>query len=219
MTLTEDSASSIEMSVRTELTAGLGALGIDAQCAPPLLAYLAILLRWNCTYNLTAIKEPQAMVQRHLLDSLAIHPYLTADRLADLGSGAGFPGIPLAIANPALQVDLIESNGKKVRFLREVIHRLGLTNVEVIQRRIEATVPPHRYPCLVARALCALAPLVSLCSGLLRPSGQLLAMKGIYPTQEIAALPPSWSVAAVHPIAVPGLNEQRHLVVLTPPRS
>ena len=219
MTLTEDSASSIEMSVRTELTAGLRALGIDGQCATPLLAYLAILLRWNLTYNLTAIKEPQAMVQRHLLDSLAIHPYIATDRLADLGSGAGLPGIPLAIANPTLQVDLIESNGKKVRFLREVIHRLGLTNVEVIHRRIEATAPPHRYACLVARALCALAPLVTLSSSLLRPSGQLLAMKGIYPTQEIAALPPSWSVAAVHPIAVPGLNEQRHLVVLTPPRS
>ena len=214
MTLGEDGVFNSQTPAHLELTAGLAALDINPHCAPTLLAYLTILLRWNRSYNLTAIKDPQAMVQRHLLDALAIHHYIDAQRLADLGSGAGVPGIPLAIACPTVQVDLIESNGKKVRFLREVVRCLYLANVQVIHNRIEAIDAPQRYDCLVARALCTLARLVTLSAGLLRRPGQLLAMKGVYPAEEIAALPPLWSIAAVYPLTVPGLNEQRHLVVL-----
>ena len=216
MTLGEDGEFSTQTPAHIQLTTGLAALGLDPECATTLLAYLTILLRWNHTYNLTAIRDPNAMVQRHLLDALSIHPHIKAQRLADLGSGAGVPGIPLAIAFPAVQVDLIESNGKKVRFLREVVYRLHLANVQVIHSRIEAVDAPQRYDCLIARALSTLAELVSLSAGLLRQSGQLFAMKGVYPAKEIAALPSFWSVAAVHRLTVPGLNEQRHLVVLRP---
>lgn len=216
MTLGEDAVFSAQTPAHIQLTTGLAALGLNPECASTLLAYLTILQRWNHTYNLTAITDPEAMVQRHLLDALSIHSYINAQRLADLGSGAGLPGIPLAIACPAMQIDLIESNGKKVRFLREVVYRLHLANVQVIHSRIETVDAPQRYDCLVARALSSLARLATLSAGMLRQTGQLFALKGVYPAEEIAALPPLWSVAAVHRLTVPGLNEQRHLVVLRP---
>src|SRR5437868_1004224 len=136
--------------LRPELEAGLRALGLDVALATPLLDYLALLARWNATYNLTAIRDPREMVAKHLLDSLAMHPYVddiarSGGALADLGTGAGLPGIPLAIAKPALRVSLVESNGKKVRFLREAIRKLGLANVEAVESRIEAFDAPGRF--------------------------------------------------------------------------
>src|SRR6478735_9783913 len=132
-------------SLRPELEAGLRALHLDAALATPLLAYLALLVRWNSTYNLTAVRDPREMVAKHLLDSLAMHPYVNdIVSLADLGTGAGLPGIPLAIAKPGLQVSLVESNGKKVRFLREAIRKLGLANAQAVESRIEAFDAPGR---------------------------------------------------------------------------
>lgn len=203
--------------LRAELDAGLATLGLDAALAEPLLVYLALLDRWNRTYNLTAIREPRAMVSLHLLDSLAMHPFVRdLGNLADLGSGAGLPGIPLAIAVPALQVTLVESNGKKARFLREATRTLGLGNLRVAESRSEALDEPGAFDAITARAMATLADLLAAGAHLLRPGGRLLAMKGARPDAEIDALPADWQVVASHPIAVPGLDAERHLVVVGP---
>jgi len=208
-------AAASDPALRAELDAGLAALGLDAALAAPLLAYLALLDRWNRTYNLTAIRDPRAMVSLHLLDSLAMHPFVRdLGNLADLGSGAGLPGIPLAIAVPALQVTLVESNGKKARFLREAARTLALGNVRVAESRAEALAQPGAFDAITARAMATLADLLAAGAHLLRPGGRLLAMKGVVPDDEIAALPPGWQVQAVHPLVVPGLAAERHLVVV-----
>ena len=205
--------------LRPELEAGLRALDLDAALATPLLDYLALLARWNATYNLTAIRDPREMVAKHLLDSLAMHPHVDAiaaagGSLADLGTGPGLPGIPLAIAKPGLRVTLVESNGKKVRFLREAVRKLGLMNVEVVESRIEAFDAPGRFDAITARALATLPLILELGGHLLRPGGVLLAMKGVVPEDEIAALPAGWHVSATHMMSVPGLDAERHLVVV-----
>ena len=201
--------------LRTELTAGLATLGLDADTlAPPLLAYLALLARWNKTYNLTAIRDPREMVAKHLLDSLAMHPFVDSGTLADLGTGAGLPGIPLALAKPALQVTLVESNGKKARFMREAVRQLGLGNARVVEARIEAFDAPGQFDAITARALATLPLILGLGGHLLKPGGKLLAMKGAYPADEIAELPIGWRLDSVHPLTVPGLNAERHLVIV-----
>ena len=200
--------------LRNELDAGLAALGLDPALAMPLLAYLALLDRWNRTYNLTAIRDPREMVGKHLLDSLAMHAYLGAGSLADLGAGAGLPGIPLAIAKPALQVTLVESNGKKARFLREAVRTLGLANARVAESRAESLDEPGAYDAITARALATLPLIIELGGHLLKPGGRLLAMKGAVPDDEIAALPAGWRVESVRPLTVPGLAAERHLVVV-----
>lgn len=205
--------------LRPELEAGLRTLGLDPAVATPLLDYLALLARWNATYNLTAIRDPRDMVAKHLLDSLAMHPHVDAiaaagGALADLGTGPGLPGIPLAIAKPGLRVTLVESNGKKVRFLREAVRKLGLANVDVVESRIEAFDAPGRFDAITARALATLPLILELGGHLLRPGGVLLAMKGVVPDDEIAALPAGWRVVATHMMAVPGLDAERHLVVV-----
>lgn len=197
------------------LRAGVATLGLDASLAPPLLAYLSLLDRWNRTYNLTAVRDPGEMVGKHLLDSLAMHPYVRdIDTLADLGTGAGLPGIPLAIALPSLQVALVESNGKKARFLREAVRTLGLGNARVLESRAEAVDMPGAFDAITARALATLPGILAVGAHLLRPGGRLLAMKGVHPGDEIAALPAGWSVAASHVLAVPGVVGERHLVVV-----
>ena len=201
--------------LRSDLDAGLAALGIDpTTVAPPLLAYLDLLARWNRTYNLTAIRDPHAMLAKHLLDSLAMHAFVADGTLADLGTGAGLPGIPLAIAQPQLQVTLVESNGKKARFLREAVRQLGLGNARVVESRIEAFDAPGQFDAITARALATLPLILELGGHLLKPDGQLLAMKGAVPTGEIAELPAGWRLEAVHPLTVPGLDAERHLVVV-----
>ncbi|KRG68322.1 16S rRNA (guanine(527)-N(7))-methyltransferase RsmG [Pseudoxanthomonas dokdonensis] len=198
-----------------ELRQGLSLLQLDADAlAPPLLAYLALLARWNRTYNLTAIRDPREMVTRHLLDSLAMHGFVSSGHLADLGTGPGLPGIPLAIAHPRLQVTLVESNGKKARFLREAVRQLGLGNARVAESRAEALVEPGAYDIITARALDVLDGIIAVGGHLLKPNGKLLAMKGVLPTSEIAALPAGWGVEAILPLAVPGLIGERHLVIV-----
>lgn len=212
-------ASAIPDSARAELDAGLDALGLDRALAAPLLAYLALLLRWNRAYNLTAIREPGEMVRKHLLDSLAMHASVDAiaargGALADLGTGAGLPGIPLAIAKPGLQVALVESNGKKARFMREALRTLGLRNARVVESRIEAVDEPGRFDAITARALATLPLILELGGHLLAPGGVLLAMKGAVPAGEIAGLPAGWQLADVRPLTVPGVEAARHLVVV-----
>ncbi|MDL5364092.1 16S rRNA (guanine(527)-N(7))-methyltransferase RsmG [Xanthomonas sp. NCPPB 2654] len=206
---------SLPESVPAALDHGLRAQGLDAAAlAPPLLAYLALLARWNRTYNLTAVRDPHEMVTRHLLDSLAMQPFVVEGTLADLGTGPGLPGIPLAIARPQLRVTLVESNGKKARFLREAVRQLRLDNARVAESRAEAVDEPGAYDVLTARALDTLAGIVAVGGHLLRPGGRLLAMKGMRPDEEIAALPPGWVMQAVHRLQVPGLDADRHLVVV-----
>ena len=204
---------SLPPGVADDLQRGLHAMGLDAALAPPLLAYLSLLVRWNRTYNLTAIRDPHEMVTRHLLDSLAMVPHVATGTLADLGTGPGLPGIPLAIAHPQLQVTLVESNGKKARFLREAVRQLGLGNARVAESRAEALDEPGAFDNLTARAMDTLAGIIEVGGHLLRPGGHLLAMKGVYPHEEIAALPAGWQMHEVRPLQVPGLTGERHLVV------
>lgn len=198
--------------LRQRLDDGLAALGLDRALAAPLLEYLALLLRWNRTYNLTAIRDPDEMVIRHLLDSLAMQAYVQPGALADLGTGPGLPGIPLAIARADVQVTLVESNGKKARFLREAVRQLKLGNARVAESRAESVDEPGAYAQITARAMDTLAGILEVGGHLLAPGGRLLAMKGVNPVEEIAALPPGWTALAVHPLAVPGLGAERHLV-------
>ncbi|MHB8911398.1 MAG: 16S rRNA (guanine(527)-N(7))-methyltransferase RsmG [Lysobacter sp.] len=210
--------------LRRTLESGLAELALDAAFAAPLLDYLALLARWNRTYNLTAVRDPGEMVVKHLLDSLAMHPFVdpllaSGGALADLGTGAGLPGIPLAIVKPGLRVTLVESAGKKARFLREAVRTLGLTEVQVAESRIEAFEAPGpapfgTYAAITARALATLPLILELGGHLLRADGQLLAMKGVFPAAEIAALPAGWALQASHPLRVPGLEAERHLVVV-----
>ena len=197
------------------LRAGLAALALPGELAPPLLAYLDLLARWNRTYNLTAVRDPREMVSRHLLDSLAMEPFLDGiDSLADLGTGPGLPGIPLAIARPGLRVTLVEANGKKARFLREAVRTLGLANAEVAESRIESLDRPGTFDAITARALATLPQILAFGGHLLAPGGKLLAMKGARPDEEIAALPRGWRLETLHKLTVPGLEGERHLAVV-----
>ena len=198
-----------------ELADGLRALRLPESLAPPLLAYLDLLERWNRTYNLTSVRERGEMLRRHLLDSLAMHEYVDAGPLADLGAGPGLPGIPLAIAKPGLQVTLVDSNGTMSRFQREAVRALGLANVRVLQSRAENVAEPGAFRLLTARALDRLAGIIDVGGHLLAPGGRLLALKGQRPDAEIAELPPGWTATAVHELHVPGLGGQRHLVEVT----
>lgn len=194
---------------------GLAALGLEAEAlTPPLLAYLALLVRWNATYNLTAIRDPREMVTKHLLDSLAMAPFVPDAPLADLGTGPGLPGIPLAIARPGCTVTLVESNGKKARFLREAVRTLRLPNARVAESRAENLDEPGAYSVITARALATLDRIIEVGGHLLSPDGRLLAMKAETVAEEAARLPAGWRLDAVHPLAVPGLAATRQLAVV-----
>ncbi len=199
---------------RERLADGIAALGLalDAAQQERLLAYLALLLKWNKAYNLTAVRDPLEMVTKHLLDSLALLPHLQDGRLLDVGSGAGLPGIPLAIAAPQREVTLLDANSKKTRFLLQAKGELGLYNLSVVHSRVEQYRPERLFDTVTARAFASLAELYQGTAHLLAPGGCLLAMKGEYPAQELAALPPGVVVREVIAVTVPGLQAQRHLV-------
>jgi 16S rRNA (guanine527-N7)-methyltransferase len=197
-----------------ELERGLIALNLPVALAPRLLDYLTLLHKWNSAFNLTAIRDPREMLVKHLFDSLAMHPFVDAQRLADLGTGPGLPGIPLAIAKPSLHVALVESNGKKARFLRQAVRELGLDNARVLESRAEQVAEPGAFDAITARALDRLAGIIAVGGHLLQPDGRLLAMKAARIDEEAAELPAGWQVQAVHPLRVPGLDAARHLVVV-----
>ena len=205
------------MSLAEQLAAGITALGLalPENAQPKLLAYLALMAKWNRTYNLTAVRIEQEMVTHHLLDSLAVLPFLgAAVRLADVGSGAGLPGLPLAIARPQLEVTSIEANQKKSAFQQQAKIELGLANVAIHCGRVETLKPAAPFDAAISRAFSDLAQFVGLAGHLVRDGGCLLAMKGVLPAAELAALPPGWRMTGAHPLAVPGLAAQRHLIVL-----
>jgi 16S rRNA (guanine527-N7)-methyltransferase len=201
----------------TTLLDGARALGLDldeSQVAR-LTAHLDLMDEWNERMNLTAIRERPAQITKHVLDSLSVLPWLRGRRVADVGSGAGFPGIPLAIVAPGVHFALVESVGKKCRFLEHVRDNLGLENVEVVQARAEALKPDARFETVLARAVGPVADLVRNAGPLVAGGGRLLAMKGRFPEEELARKLNGWKVVAVHPLRVPGLeDEERHLVEL-----
>lgn len=200
--------------LRQRLGAGLAALSLELPEAAiaTLLAYVGLLHRWNRTYNLSAVRDPAEMVTRHLLDSLAIAPLVRGATLADLGTGPGLPGIPLAIIAPQREVTLVDSNGKKTRFLRAAVRELGLKNVRVLESRVEAV--EGRFDCITARAFASLADMLGWGGHLLAPDGVWLALKGRFPQDELAGVPAGFHVDAVLPLAVPGLDAERHVVVI-----
>lgn len=199
-----------------QLAHGLAALDIELpdEARAKLLAYVALLQKWNKTFALTALRDPAKAVSHHLLDSLAVLPFVTQDSLLDVGSGGGQPGIPLAIARPALRVTLLDSNSKKTAFLQQAAIELGLRNVAVHCGRVEQYRPPEKFAAIVSRAFSELADFVTLSGGLLRPDGRWLAMKGVQPADEMARLPAGIAVDALHRLIVPGVEGERHLVVL-----
>jgi 16S rRNA (guanine527-N7)-methyltransferase len=201
-------------SLHERLEHGIAALGLalPAGAVERLLAYQALLQRWNGTYNLTAVRDPAEMVTRHLLDSLAILPYVQGDTLADLGTGPGLPGIVLAIAAPGRQILLVDSNGKKVRFLREAIRTLGLDGVRAVQSRVEEV--EGSFDCITARAFASLADMLGWGGHLLAPDGVWLAMKGKPADEELPGIPAGFALRARHALHVPGLDAERHLLVL-----
>lgn len=193
------------------LTAQLSAMGCGAS-APALNRYIALLVRWNQAFNLTAVRDPADMVSRHILDSAVIAPFIKAGSIADIGSGAGLPGIVIAVLRPDLEVTLVDSNGKKTRFCRQAVAELGLENVAVVQTRVEDYRTNERFANVVSRAYSSLFSFVDSTRHLLVDGGSFLAMKGEYPHDELQALPAWVRVVAVHPLHVPGLDAERHLV-------
>ena len=179
-----------------------------------LLALLDELARWNRTYNLTAINTPAAMLTHHLLDSLAIHPDLHGTRVADVGTGAGFPGLPLALCNPARHFTLIDSTAKKIRFVSHAAHALGLTNVTVVHARAETLKPEVPFDTVAVRALAPLPQMLAQVAPLCGAQTRVLAMKGRWPTAELAALPATWRLAGSRELKVPGLAAARCVIVL-----
>jgi 16S rRNA (guanine527-N7)-methyltransferase len=207
------------MMVASALAEGAAALGIDldAKARSTLVDYLTLLEKWNRTHNLTAIREPAQMVSHHLLDSLATLAHLGPDpalRLIDVGSGGGLPGIPLAIVRPGWTVCLLDSNHKKTAFLRQATIELELKNVEVVSQRAESYSPPARFAVAISRAFSDLPSFAAASAGLLAPGGRLVAMKGVYPHEELQQLPSNLRVMAVPELRVPGIEGRRHLVIM-----
>lgn len=190
------------------------ALNLPSGAHEKLLAHLDLVEKWNRVYNLTAVRERERMIVQHVLDSLAIVPYLSGSRIADVGSGAGFPGIPLAIALPAASVVLYESSHKKATFLKQAVMELALANVTVEAERVERAPAVEPFDVIVSRAFSDLGEFVKLSGSRCAGNGMLVAMKGVYPHDEIAQVPAGFRLDAVHPVRVPALNGERHLVVL-----
>jgi len=216
---TQDPSMADRAALQTQLERGIAALGLAALglnlpdgAVQRLLDYQALLERWNGTYNLTAVRDPAEMVTRHLLDSLAILPYVQGQTLADLGTGPGLPGIVLAIAAPGREILLVDSNGKKVRFLREAIRALKLDGVRVVQSRVEDV--QGQFDCITARAFATLADMLGWGGHLLAPEGVWLAMKGKRPDDELPGIPAGFALRGTHVLNVPGLDAERHLAVL-----
>ena len=179
-----------------------------------LCTYVRLLEKWNQAYNLTAVRDPLEMVTYHVLDSLAILPWLRGLRSIDVGTGAGLPGIPLALALPERQFSLLDSNGKKTRFLVQAIAELRLENVTVIQQRAQHVVDKAGFDMVLSRAFASLGDMLAHTEHLLAADGRWLAMKGVYPAEELAMLPPGIELEAVEPVNVSGLDAERHLVIL-----
>ena len=195
---------------------GLAALNCELDDAQleKLQAYLSLLQRWNKVYNLTAVRDPHQMLSLHIWDSLSVAMLIQGEHCLDVGSGAGLPGIPLAILYPQRKFVLLDTNGKKTRFIQQAVLELGLPNVVVVQSRVEQWRPEHKFTAIVSRAFASLNDFVTVSAAHLQDNGVLYAMKGRYPEQEINDLPSGWGVTKTHSLAVPDLDAERHLLEL-----
>jgi len=206
------------MSIADELAQGIAELGlqVSASVQAKLVDYLALIAKWNRVHNLTAVRDTQKMVSVHALDCLAVTPHLKASSVVDVGSGAGLPGIPLALMWPEARVVLLDSNHKKAAFLRQAAIELGLKNAEVVCARVEAWQAPQKFELVISRAFSDLAEFVRLAGNLCAPDGVVAAMKGVFPDEELAQLPPTFKLLRALPLKVPGLGAERHLILLSP---
>lgn len=180
-----------------------------------LVGYVELLHKWNKAYNLTSVRDPQQMLVRHILDSVVVEPHLHGERFIDVGTGPGLPGIPLAIVRPQSHFTLLDSLGKRVRFLRQVQHELALTNVTPVQSRVEEYPSEPPFDGVISRAFASLEDMLTWCHHLPGPEGRFYALKGVRPDDEIAALPAGFKVEKIQPLQVPELDGERHLVVIT----
>lgn len=199
------------------LTQGLTAMAIELSSdqIQSLLNYHQLLMKWNKAYNLTAVRDPNEMIERHLLDSLSVLKYFKDESpILDVGTGAGLPGIPLAIALPETQVTLLDCNSKKTRFLVQVVAELSLKNVQVTHERVERLSPITPFKVITSRAFASLEDMVNGCEHLLAKEGRFLAMKGRVPEEELAALPEHIHCLSTYPLFVPGCDGERHLIEL-----
>ncbi|OZG73230.1 16S rRNA (guanine(527)-N(7))-methyltransferase RsmG [Hahella sp. CCB-MM4] len=203
---------------KQQLQSGLGSLelSLDEKQQERLLDYLELLHKWNKAYNLTAVRDPELHVSRHILDALAVIPHIEGKYFLDVGTGPGIPGIPLAIALPETQWVLLDSNGKKTRFLTQCKMSLGLSNVEVVQSRIEQYRPAteQSFDGITSRAFATLADMVTGCQDLFGPETKAYALKGVSPVEEIEALPENFIVIQNHRLSVPACDGERHLLIL-----
>jgi len=181
-----------------------------------LVAYVDMLNKWNKAYNLTSVRDPNEMLIRHILDSIVVAPHLRGERFIDVGTGPGLPGIPLSIVRPESHFTLLDSLGKRVRFLRQVQHELKLENIEPVQSRVEAFPSEPPFDGVISRAFASLNDMVSWCKHLPAQDGRFYALKGLVPDDEIAQLPEGYSVESVAELKVPQLAGERHLVVIKP---
>ncbi|SDT01280.1 16S rRNA m(7)G-527 methyltransferase [Halopseudomonas litoralis] len=199
-----------------QLVSGAEQLGLTLteQQVAQLLNYLTLLNKWNKAYNLTAVRNPDEMVSRHLLDSLSVLPFVTGPRWLDVGSGGGMPGAILAIMLPDSDFTLLDSNGKKTRFLTQVKLELGLHNLQVVNSRVEAFTPAEPFDGIVSRAFSSLADFTGLTRHLSTPDTNWLAMKGLYPDAELQGMPDDFCVLRSEELLVPGCQASRHLLIL-----
>lgn len=206
------------MSLSEKLAQGVAELGlrVPEETLRKLLDYLALIAKWNRVHNLTSVRESSKIVSNHLLDCLAVVPHLEARTVLDVGSGAGLPGIPLALMWPQASVTLLDSNHKKAAFLRQAVIELGLNNVDVACARVEIWQPAREFDLVISRALSGLPEFLDLAGRLCGVDGVVAAMKGVYPYEELAQLPHEFRLRSVVPLKVPGVRTERHLVLLNP---
>jgi 16S rRNA (guanine527-N7)-methyltransferase len=204
------------MMLEQQLAQGISQMGLDIsdEKQAQLMDYLRLLEKWNKAFNLTAVRDPAEMVSRHLLDSLSILPYVKGPRCIDVGSGGGLPGIPLAIVHPEFDITLLDSNGKKSRFQFQAVTTLKLKNVQVENKRVEQFQPEQGFDQIISRAFSSMEDMVNWTKHFADEKTQWLAMKGVYPTDELAALPDNIICQNVHSLQVPGSDGERHLVEL-----
>jgi 16S rRNA (guanine527-N7)-methyltransferase len=194
---------------------GKASLILSAQQKQQLVDYVALLQKWNRVYNLTSVRESQQILIRHIMDSLVVNPYLTGKRFIDVGTGPGLPGIPLAIARPESHFTLLDSLGKRIRFLKQVQYELGLQNITLVQSRVEGFMPELLFDGVMSRAFASLSEMLTWCSHLINPAdGRFYALKGTRPDDELQAIPKQFSVESVMRLQIPYLISERHLVTL-----
>ena len=204
------------MNIEQSIAQGMAHLGINTQAAAPLACYVTLLERWNRVYNLTATRKAEDIVIRHILDSLSIFPWVEGPRILDVGSGSGLPGIPLALTYPEWTFYLLDSNGKRTRFIQQTVSELKLSNVKVVRARVETYRIDRKFNCVVSRAFATLNDMLKCSARLCTDDGRILAMKGKHLETELANLPENFRLVDVYPLKVPGLVAERYLVHLAP---